>query len=1022
MLGSGKRKSSKQWIQILGLGWMTMLGGAACAGDDSEPSTANDTHQGHFDTGSDSSMVADGVSDTAPIGDVPLEDTGDVVVDPATAACQNRCSVAEGCPDVDLSRCVQICLNAPVDACENQCLDMALDCDALALCLGAQPVVSPFEVAQYTVKIRGLAGHFIARTTRGQYSLKDRWTGRDSLFFLTMADGYAYPESLWASNFSFFLLEAPKNVQLFFMDVAGSSPDLDAMQEKIDKSLSKLDFAEQCHWRRQIHFVTQPPGQITGWLGEFMQAVGYFGFAVDRQQRTRILGMLQPPQSNGALQLSYLANEAVYFNFERDREQALAEVESTEVVMFDNKHVGTETIDVEFPSAQQMAAYDTMLIDFSAFCPEHLDQNCGEWDYLSYMFMCERPVEDNPWKTTTCQPKVEAAPEWLAESGICAGTPNFAAVPETLGSCADLGGECRTDRDCAEDVIAERMAVKSLNPYAWFEFETPGPAGWIDNAGVRVAENHGAFIDVLPDDGGVVGLNGQDVVTADAVFSEWTAKAFSIGVWFEPAMTTTSGVVWAIADRKHQPIVALQRDPDGGLLWVDGVTGTKTPVGVTVPDHAWALIVGVFDGTTFKLYVDGAKKGEWPLVWTPSPWDRLALGGKWNGTNGGDFLRGFLDDLVVFDRVITEAEIQTWVDASDAVGDVSGAVCMGYVAPVLAPGLCTTVEDCVGYTPAEGQQPACVGAVAQKDGVVGIAADTKPCQCELPEGGLTEAGKRQYTCVQTNAGVPGVCRGTEIPCQSDGECGQGESCVGALPPETGYADCNCPCDREIGRWITTYAREGRWVSDHSQFLPWFATGNTKRIRLNSGNAYDVTLKFLLQNRNKDSGAAKELVYLYGGGGYNATYNDKYQPVEVEIPADAKKVELFAYITGHGFGVEKANCAEFCNHTHHFTVNGRTFSHENSWANDQAGCKKQIKDGTVPNQYGTWPYGRGGWCPGMDVKPFVADVTHAVEPGKTTTITYKSLFEGEPYVPEPWESPFGGFPGNIVMNSWLVVYR
>lgn len=1019
MMGQSKRVGSVVgWLGFV----MALVLPAACGDDGSGSAGGDPPDQVQEDVGGDGTIPVDSVADTAAVLDMASDDVADVVTDPATKLCQDRCASTSGCPDIDMARCVQICLEVPPEACESRCLTMALDCDAMAMCLGAQPIVSPFLVEPYEIKIRGLAGQFIATTTRGRYSLKDEWTGRDSLFFLTMADGYAYPESLWASNFSFFLLEAPKNVQLFFMDVAGDSPDLTAMQEKVEKSLAKLEFAEQCHWRRQIHFVTQPPGQIIGWLGEFMQAIGYFGFAVDRQQRTRIVGMLQPPQGNGSLQLSYLANEAVYFNFEWEREQALAAQESTEVVLFDNQHVGTETVDVTFPSAAEMATYDTMLIDFAAFCPDHLDQNCGEWDYLSYMFICERPTETNPHATTACQPKVDAAPQWLDEAGVCAGTPNFSAKPETLGSCVKSGGDCRLDRDCSPAVMADNAMVASLNPHAWFEFETQDTPGWLDHSGVIAVENHGAFIAIQPDDGGIVGFNGNDYVTADAVFQDWTGQPMTIGMWVEPAMTLTQGALWAITDRNHQSKVSLRREAGGELVWVDGATGEATAVGAAVPDQTWAHVVGVADGSTFRLYVDGADQGEWPLSWKPAKGDRLALGAHWDGANGTHYWRGYLDDVVVLDRVIEDAEVSAWFNATKTTEEVPGEACTGYVPPVLAPGFCDSAADCVNYTLPAGAQPECVGAVAAKAGVLAVAADTKPCQCELPEGGLTNAGERQYTCIQTQAGTAGVCSGTDVSCQTNGDCGNGSSCVGATAPVTGYADCNCPCDREIGRWITTYAREGRWVSDHSQFYPWFASGGTKRIRLNSGNAYDVTLKFLLQNRGKDSGAAKELHYLYSGGGYHATYNDKYEPVRVDIPTDAKKVELFAYITGHGFGVEKANCAEFCNHTHHFTVNGRTYSHYNDWADDQAGCKKQIKDGTVPNQYGTWPYGRGGWCPGMDVKPFVADVTQAVQPGKTTTITYESLYKGAPYVPEPWESPFGGFPGNIVMNSWLVVYR
>ena len=76
----------------------------------------------------------------------------------------------------------------------------------------------------------------------------------------------------------------------------------------------------------------------------------------------------------------------------------------------------------------------------------------------------------------------------------------------------------------------------------------------------------------------------------------------------------------------------------------------------------------------------------------------------------------------------------------------------------------------------------------------------------------------------------------------------------------------------------------------------------------------------------------------------------------------------------------------------------------------------------PNQYGTWNLGRGGWCPGMDVKPLRFDVTGDLVPGETATIEYKSLFEGMPYIPVPFDWASGGFGALIRLTSYAVFYE
>jgi len=78
-----------------------------------------------------------------------------------------------------------------------------------------------------------------------------------------------------------------------------------------------------------------------------------------------------------------------------------------------------------------------------------------------------------------------------------------------------------------------------------------------------------------------------------------------------------------------------------------------------------------------------------------------------------------------------------------------------------------------------------------------------------------------------------------------------------------------------------------------------------------------------------------------------------------------------------------------------------------------GCVDQIENGMVPNQGGTWWFGRGGWCPGQQVDPFIADATEAAPPGTTATITYNAKLNGQAV-------PDGS--GNMRLSSWLVIYE
>jgi len=219
------------------------------------------------------------------------------------------------------------------------------------------------------------------------------------------------------------------------------------------------------------------------------------------------------------------------------------------------------------------------------------------------------------------------------------------------------------------------------------------------------------------------------------------------------------------------------------------------------------------------------------------------------------------------------------------------------------------------------------------------------------------------------------------------------------------------CNTEFGRWITTYHREGRWVHDASPLLPLIRDGGTRRFAYYTQQPYEVHLDLRLFQEEGEP-TAEEATYLFSGAGFNATYNDNFSPVELQVPADAVRVEIATVITGHGMSMP-GNCAEFCETTHHFFVNDnenvrQIFNHE-----DNTGCMDQTGEGTVPNQYGTWWYGRSDWCPGKDVPVVSIDVTDQVNLGAGNEFRYEGYYNGSPYT---------GDSANIVMTSWLVVYR
>lgn len=219
---------------------------------------------------------------------------------------------------------------------------------------------------------------------------------------------------------------------------------------------------------------------------------------------------------------------------------------------------------------------------------------------------------------------------------------------------------------------------------------------------------------------------------------------------------------------------------------------------------------------------------------------------------------------------------------------------------------------------------------------------------------------------------------------------------------------------ELARFITPYHREAHWVADISFALAWLEDGGRRRLRWSFAPSWNpqptaTWLSLRLSNRQKAARPASARL-LFTGGEFGASYNDR-EPVQAYIDPGTTRAEVWSLVTGHGDGDN--NCAEFCAHTHRISVGGVDHFKGFTEAGDPEGCIRRIDSGMTPNQGGTWWLGRGGWCPGAPVEPWVIDVTGEVTPGATATFRYEGLLGGG-------TPPDGS--GNIVLTSYLVQYE
>ena len=236
------------------------------------------------------------------------------------------------------------------------------------------------------------------------------------------------------------------------------------------------------------------------------------------------------------------------------------------------------------------------------------------------------------------------------------------------------------------------------------------------------------------------------------------------------------------------------------------------------------------------------------------------------------------------------------------------------------------------------------------------------------------------------------------------------------------------CGTEFGYWITTYGREGRWLTDISPRLFELQEGGDHMFRYRGANGGWLNVSVYLSNWDDDGLRPTYGELAFNGGSFRGEYNNESQYKRVhdlQVPEGTERIEIYAVITGHGFGKDNANCAEFCNHEHRYSMNGFVTQEDHPMAgnstvgSDNEGCAKEMHNGAQANQLGSWPYGRAGWCAGQDVKPWIYDITDWIDSsGIQNSLRYQGLYNGQNYVPQNEQS---GANQNIHANIWIVYY-
>ncbi|HUU15975.1 MAG TPA: LamG domain-containing protein [Sedimentisphaerales bacterium] len=193
-------------------------------------------------------------------------------------------------------------------------------------------------------------------------------------------------------------------------------------------------------------------------------------------------------------------------------------------------------------------------------------------------------------------------------------------------------------------------SAANANLIGWWRFDDD----FLDSSGQGndgVPEGNPTF--VAGKVGNALQLGGSDYVVIDAVADDKTVNDITLCLWLK----TSSNDAEIIAINTSGAGNVMRLAVDSGSLVID----ESDPQGhstTPIDDGEWHFLTYVRNGATGYIYVDGVQENSYAAGFSFSANDLWSIGQEWDSGGPSGFLTGTVDDVYVYDRALTDDEIQ----------------------------------------------------------------------------------------------------------------------------------------------------------------------------------------------------------------------------------------------------------------------------------------------------------------------------------------------------------------------------
>ena len=175
----------------------------------------------------------------------------------------------------------------------------------------------------------------------------------------------------------------------------------------------------------------------------------------------------------------------------------------------------------------------------------------------------------------------------------------------------------------------------------------------------------GASWSTLGKYGGALSFDGvNDWVTINDSASLDLTNGMTLEAWVQP----TTFANWKSVILKERPgdfVYAFYTNANRPSVWIQTSSSTGSEGASQLPLNSWSHLAATYDGSALRLYVNGVQVSSQAATGNIiASADPLRIGG--NSIWSSEFFNGLIDEVRIYNRALTQAEIQT--DMNTAVG------------------------------------------------------------------------------------------------------------------------------------------------------------------------------------------------------------------------------------------------------------------------------------------------------------------------------------------------------------------